>query len=280
MSTFRDNHKEKGNFTQISNTLILDTRVSEKAKMQLIVMLSRPDAWRFNMEGLLAFLHGGLSALQSGLKELVKFGYLKRVRKHINGRFDWEYTVIENPTGEQDNKSENTKEEQKTQKDIKPENTETPAKSKKKKNYSKKNNKQKNYSLKTGSYSNTGSSNTENNNTVIKKSEKTACTEKQTFGKYKNVPLTPEEYDKLVETYGKDQTDKSIDGMSEYMHIHNKSYPNVYARLDLWIREDIEKLKQNQEKQRKQERNRYKIHYDDDFDANKYTQFVNDYKCI
>ena len=170
MAIFRENHKEKGNFTQISNALILDTRVSEKAKMQLIVMLSRPDAWRFNMDGLLTLLHGGLSALQSGIDELVKFGYLRRVKKHINGRFDWDYSIIENPTGEQDSKSESTESEQNSEKDSKPENAEISAKNNKQKNYLKKNNKQKNYSLnfnskKTASYNNTGSINTENNNT-------------------------------------------------------------------------------------------------------------------
>lgn len=274
MAIFRVNHKEKGNFTQISNALILDTRVSEKAKMQLIVMLSRPDAWRFNMDGLLTLLHGGLSALQSGIDELVKFGYLRRVKKHINGRFEWDYSIIENPTGEQDSKSESTESEQNSEKDSKPENAEI----------SEKNNKQKNYSLnfnskKTASYNNTDSINTENNNTnaLQRERKKTASENKQKFGRYENIPLTLEEYNKLIESYGKEQTDKSIESMSEYMYIHNKHYPRVYARLDLWIRQDIEKSKQNSNQ--KQQKNRFK-HNDESFNVDDYKIFINDFEVI
>ena len=68
MTIYRENHKEKGNFTQISNAIIEDTRVSEKARMYLIIMLARPDTWKFNMKWLESVIKGKKSALQSGLE--------------------------------------------------------------------------------------------------------------------------------------------------------------------------------------------------------------------
>ena len=295
MAIFRENHKEKGNFTQISNDIIYDTRITGKAKSFLILMLSKLDTWKFCMEWILRNVKEKKSAVQSGLDELMEFGYLKRERKHINGRFDWEYTVRENPTGKTDDKPDDKSEKPKTEKkeskpttnntekksdkDSKPENTETPEKIKKEKNYSQKNNEQKNYALKTGSYSNTGSSsNTDSTNT--EKSERKATNEKNLFGRYKNISLTLKEYNHLVELYGKDQTDKSIDSMSEYMKIQNKSYPNVYARLDLWIRQDLENVENFKPNPKKTGKCGYKKHYDKDFDVNMYTGWVNDYDCI
>ncbi len=293
MAIIRENHKEKGNFTQISNDIIYDTRITGKAKSFLILMLSKLDTWKFCMEWILRNVKEKKSAVQSGLDELMEFGYLKRERKHINGRFDWEYTVIENPTGETDDKPDDKSEKPKTEKkeskpttnntekksdkDSKPENAETPEKIKKEKNYSQKNYEQKNYALKTGSYSNTGSSfNTDSTNT--EKSEKTAHAEKRTFGKYKNISLTQEEYDKLVKTYGKEQTNKSIEGMSKHMASHKTNY-NIPVRLEQWIEEDIENSNQNSKKT-ESSRSCGKVHYDKDFDVEKYKKFVNDFHCI
>lgn len=267
MATFRENHKEKGNFTQVSNALILDTRISSKAKLYLILMLSRPDTWKFSVDGLLRSIKEGKDALKSGLDELTEFGYLKKEKRHIKGRWDWEYTIIENPTDDPD-----------TKKQSKPKEEEPSAKNKRQKNNKLKNKVLKFKALKTKSYSNTGSSNTDFTNTVLKKeSEKTAHADKQEFGKYKNVLLTPEEYGRLVETYGKDQTDKSIEGMSDYMQIHNKSYPNVYARLDLWIRQDVEKAGQSPVPCQSEKSNQKS---DSDFDVSMYDIFVNNFELM
>lgn len=261
MAIFRENHKSKGNFTQISNAVICDTRISGKAKSYLILMLSRPDAWRFSIDGLLHFIKEGKSALQSGLAELVKFGYLKRKKIRVNGRIDYSYEIYENPNA----KPQEYKEESKPE-------SETPAKNKRQKNCPQKNSDQKTCSQyfnsqKTAPHSNTGSTYTENSNTDLQKeSEKTACTETKAFGKYKNISLTPEEYNKLVETYGKDQTDRSIEVASEYGHSHNRP-PYGYARLDKWIRDDIEKAKQMQPYGQPKS----------SLDINKYKKFINDF---
>lgn len=276
MATFRENHKEKGNFTQVSNALILDTRISSKAKLYLILMLSRPDTWKFSVDGLLRSIKEGKDALKSGLDELTEFGYLKKEKRHIKGRWDWDYTIIENPTDDPNIKQENNQEEK--PKNEKPETPKSPAKNKRQKNSIRKIGALKFRASKTKSYSNTGSSNTDFSNTDLQReSEKTAHAEKQEFGKYKNVLLTPEEYGRLVETYGKDQTDRSIEGMSDYMQIHNKSYPNVFARLDLWIRQDIEKAKQSPVPCQSEKSNQKS---DSDFDVHMYDIFINNFDLM
>ncbi|MDE5584542.1 MAG: hypothetical protein K2J08_12670, partial [Ruminococcus sp.] len=238
MAFFRENHREKGNFTQVSNALVLDTRISSKAKMYLVLMLSRPDTWKFSVDGLLRFIKEGKSALKSGLDELTEFGYLKKKKRHINGRWDWEYTIIENPVDDPDAKQQSNSKEEKPQNDKPKE--EKPSV----KNNKQKNNRQKNGALnfneqKTKSHSNTVSSNTDFSNTVFRESEEPANSENQRFGRYKNISLTPDEYKSLTKRYGKYQTDRSIEVASEYGHMNGRRYS--YARMDVWIRQDTEK---------------------------------------
>ena len=291
MTIYRENHKEKGNFTQISNAIIEDTRVSEKARMYLIIMLARPDTWKFNMKWLESVIKGKKSALQSGLEELEKFGYLKRKKIRINGRIDYAYEIHENPTEKPQKKTENSEQENK------PEN-ETPVKKQSSENQSAENlftekRGQKISSQKTASHSNTGNTYTEDNNTDLSREneEEKAEPARLPHGKHQNVFLSDDEYKTLVETYGKEQTDFSIDTLSDFKKKSGrcKNMNDFRQLMDKWIKKDIEwgkipKIYSSSEPPKKSEsrNNRYntgrrKNHYDKDFDVDMYTIFVNDY---
>jgi len=69
--------KLKSDFTQISNAVLLDERLSFKARGILVLLLSRPADWRIYL-GEIAERSSkdGKKAVQSGFKELVEMGYL------------------------------------------------------------------------------------------------------------------------------------------------------------------------------------------------------------
>lgn len=57
------------------------------------------------------------------------------------------------------------------------------------------------------------------------------------YGFYKNVLLTDEDYDKLMEEFPHDYTER-IERLSEYMASHGKSYKNHLATIRNWARKD------------------------------------------
>jgi len=70
--------KLKNGFTQISNAVLLDERLSFKARGILALLLSRPADWRIYLSEISERSNkDGKKAIQSGFKELVAFGYLQ-----------------------------------------------------------------------------------------------------------------------------------------------------------------------------------------------------------
>ena len=70
--------KLKNGFTQISNAVLLDERLSFKARGILALLLSRPTDWRIYLSEISErSSKDGKKAIQSGFKELVAFGYLE-----------------------------------------------------------------------------------------------------------------------------------------------------------------------------------------------------------
>ena len=70
--------KLKNGFTQISNAVLLDERLSFKARGILALLLSRPADWRIYLSEISERSNkDGKKAVQSGFKELVAFGYLE-----------------------------------------------------------------------------------------------------------------------------------------------------------------------------------------------------------
>ena len=97
-------HKNK-NFTVMSNYHLKEKEMSLKAKGLLSVMLSLPDNWDYSIAGLVAICKENETAINNTLKELEKFGYLKRVKKMPNetksGYIEYEYNVYEKPIEDQ-----------------------------------------------------------------------------------------------------------------------------------------------------------------------------------
>ena len=70
--------KLKSGFTQISNAVLLDERLSFKARGIIALLLSRPANWRIYLSEISERSNkDGIKAIQSGFKELVTFGYLE-----------------------------------------------------------------------------------------------------------------------------------------------------------------------------------------------------------
>lgn len=85
---------KKNNFTITDNKLIKDDRLSWKARGIFIYLWSMPDDWNFYVDEVAKHSKNSVGSLQSGLSELEKFGYLKRIRLHGKGghfsRMAWE----------------------------------------------------------------------------------------------------------------------------------------------------------------------------------------------
>lgn len=90
--------KRQTNFTIMSNTGLNDDRLSFKARGVLAYLLSKPDNWRVNGRALANHGPDGRTAVQSALKELEEYGYLKRERSHsTDGTWEWLSFVYDEP---------------------------------------------------------------------------------------------------------------------------------------------------------------------------------------
>lgn len=65
-------------YTVINNTSLYDTKLSWKAKAIHVFMLSKPDDWTFHNSELTQWATDGDTSFDTGLKELKKYGYVKR----------------------------------------------------------------------------------------------------------------------------------------------------------------------------------------------------------
>ena len=64
------------NYTKIDTTYLEDKNISLKAKELLTLMLSLPDAWNFNINGLRLLCKESRLAITNALKELEENRYL------------------------------------------------------------------------------------------------------------------------------------------------------------------------------------------------------------
>ena len=98
MSVFRV-HKND-NYTVLSNYHFKEKEMTLKAKGLLSLMLSLPDNWDYSAAGLVKLSKDGKDSVNAALKELEKFGYLKRTQAfNENGTFSgYNYEIFEKPT--------------------------------------------------------------------------------------------------------------------------------------------------------------------------------------
>ena len=84
------------NYTKIDNTYLEDKNISLKAKGLLTLMLSLPDVWNFNINGLRLLCKESRLAITNALKELEENRYLIIEKCHSkDGKFLYNYIVYE-----------------------------------------------------------------------------------------------------------------------------------------------------------------------------------------
>ena len=83
---------------------------------------------------------------------------------------------------------------------------------------------------------------------------------KKPFGRNGNVLLKNDEYNKLINNYGKETAERYIERMDNYISSREAKYNDCYAELLIWLdRDNVKKLSQ------------------DDFDADKYAFVINNF---
>lgn len=100
MTVFRVHKNE--NYTVLSNYHFKEKEMTLKAKGLLSLMLSLPDAWDYSAAGLVKLSKDGKDSVNGALKELEKFGYLKRTQAvNSNGTFNgYNYEIYEMPNAD------------------------------------------------------------------------------------------------------------------------------------------------------------------------------------
>ena len=89
--------KTKGGFTQADNNAIRDKRISLKARGLLWYMLSCFDDKEFNASILQNETGEKRTVIENALKELEQYGYVKRTKKRIKGKYTIEFDIYEKP---------------------------------------------------------------------------------------------------------------------------------------------------------------------------------------
>lgn len=95
-------HKNR-DYTVVSNVHLRDKRISLKAKGLLTLMLSLPEDWDYSIAGLAAICKESKDAIQTTLKELEQFHYLRRTKeRNEKGQFECIYEIFEVPQEDSD----------------------------------------------------------------------------------------------------------------------------------------------------------------------------------
>lgn len=98
MAVFRVHKNE--NYTVLSNYHFKEKKMSLKAKGLLSLMLSLPENWDYSAAGLVTLSKDGKDSVNAALKELEKFGYLRRSQAYdASGKFGgYNYEIFEKPS--------------------------------------------------------------------------------------------------------------------------------------------------------------------------------------
>ena len=81
--------RDRGNNTNTSNKVIRDERLTWKARGIFNYLWSQADNWQFYVAEIANHAKDGVKSTRSGLDELEKYGYLKRINRHDkSGSFD------------------------------------------------------------------------------------------------------------------------------------------------------------------------------------------------
>ena len=202
MAVFRVNKTK--NYTAMSNYHLQDKNISLKAKGLLSVMLSLPDNWNYSIEGLSAISKESPKQIKVVLEELKQFQYLYINKLLPNqtttGRIEYIYDIYEKPKTRVP-KQEGCIQEVENKRVVLGDNK----------------------ILK----ENTNKLNTKDNKEIYKES----------YGTYKRIKLTIDEYLRLVNEFGEDFIKNQIELLDEYIESNNNK--NKYTNFNLVLRKSI-----------------------------------------
>ncbi|MEV0996786.1 hypothetical protein [Nonomuraea sp. NPDC050202] len=94
------------NFTQVSNDLARDRRISRRARGLFVELASHQEGWMTSIAALVELGPEGVHAIRSAIEELEKYGYLVRIqRRDAKGRLgETEYWITDCPEEYQEEK--------------------------------------------------------------------------------------------------------------------------------------------------------------------------------
>ena len=77
--------KDRGSYTNTSNLVIRDDRLHWNSRGIFVYLWSQANEWQFYVKEIVKHSPGGETELRGALKELEKYGYLKRAPRHGQG---------------------------------------------------------------------------------------------------------------------------------------------------------------------------------------------------
>jgi hypothetical protein len=96
MSVIRIKHDK--NYVCIHKGALEDPNLSFKAKGLWTYCMSKPNDWEFHVNHLTTVSKDGEDAIYSAIKELIEYGYMKKIQANVGGKFQSvDYEVYETP---------------------------------------------------------------------------------------------------------------------------------------------------------------------------------------
>ncbi len=89
----------EGNFTQIPNVYLRDSRLSLRARGLFALLLSNIEGWQLTVAQLQKENPEGRDAIRSAILELEELGYLRREQTRVKGRYDESSWLTADPYG-------------------------------------------------------------------------------------------------------------------------------------------------------------------------------------
>lgn len=98
MSNIIRRRKKENPFIMLDKTCINDNRLSWKAKGLHTYIMGLPEDWKIYVHELINHSTDGITSTRAGINELLKHGYMKRIRTYTDGRItSWDYEIYETP---------------------------------------------------------------------------------------------------------------------------------------------------------------------------------------
>ena len=97
MPLVRGKHNFDGQFTQIPNSWVRDSRLTLKARGLLTLLMSHSPGWSVSINSLILENLEGRDSLKAAVAELEEFGYLKREQARASGKFSEAVWTTQSP---------------------------------------------------------------------------------------------------------------------------------------------------------------------------------------